>query len=72
MLIDFQDRAKVLLVEMEERTGYHSTCRSTALFAESYGNRVIRALNSASGEFYRNPPAGFAKQPLILPRDDCC
>ncbi|MBI13974.1 MAG: FAD-dependent oxidoreductase [Deltaproteobacteria bacterium] len=61
-------QGKVLLLEMEEQPGYHSTGRSAALFAESYGNRVIRALTTVSGEFFRNPPAGFADHPLILPR----
>ena len=61
-------QGKVLLLEMEEQPGYHSTGRSAALFAKSYGNRVIRALNTASGEFFRNPPAGFADHPLVHPR----
>ena len=50
-------QGKVLLLEMEEQPGYHSTGRSAALFAKSYGNRVIRALTTASGEFFNNPPA---------------
>ncbi|MDP6329816.1 MAG: FAD-dependent oxidoreductase [SAR324 cluster bacterium] len=61
-------QGKVLLLEMEGQPGYHSTGRSAALFAESYGNRVIRALTKVSGEFFRNPPAGFADHPLVLPR----
>ena len=39
-----------------------------SFFSESYGNRVIRALTTVSGEFFRNSPAGFADHPLILPR----
>ena len=61
-------QGQVLLLEMEGQPGYHSTGRSAALFAKSYGNRVIRALNTASGEFFRNPPAGFADHPLVHPR----
>ena len=61
-------QGQVLLLEMEEQPGYHSTGRSAALFAKSYDNRVIRALTKASGEFFRNPPAGFADHPLVLPR----
>ena len=62
------DHGKVLLLEMEEYLGYHSTSRSAALYAQSYGNRVIRALNVASGDFLRNPPQGFTEHPLIQPR----
>ena len=59
---------KVLLLEMEEQPGYHSTGRSAALYAESYGNRTIRALTTASGDFFKNPPSGFTEHPLINPR----
>ena len=59
---------KVLLLEMEEQPGYHSTGRSAALYAESYGNRTIRALTTASGDFFKNPPSGFSEHPLINPR----
>ena len=59
---------KVLLLEMEENPGYHSTGRSAALYAESYGNRTIRALTTASGDFFKNPPSGFTEHPLINPR----
>ena len=48
---------KVLLLEIEEQPGYHSTGRSAALYAESYGNRTIRALTKASGDFIKNPPS---------------
>ena len=59
---------KVLLLEMEEQPGYHSTGRSAALYAESYGNRTIRALTTASGDYFKNPPSGFTEHPLINPR----
>ncbi|MGH6910323.1 MAG: FAD-dependent oxidoreductase, partial [Phenylobacterium sp.] len=39
--------AKVQLLEMETQPGYHSTGRSAALFSESYGNEIIRALTRA-------------------------
>jgi D-arginine dehydrogenase len=50
------EHAKVLLLEREDRPGYHSTGRSAAIFIESYGNAAIRALNRASRDWFLNPP----------------
>jgi D-arginine dehydrogenase len=43
---------KVVLLEREPHWAYHSTGRSAALFAESYGNAAVRALTRASRSFY--------------------
>jgi D-arginine dehydrogenase len=59
---------RVVVLEREGQPGYHSTGRSAALYTETYGNRVIRALTVASGRFLRVPPAGFADHPLLTPR----
>lgn len=59
---------KVVLLERESQPGYHTTGRSAALFAETYGNAPIRALTVASREFLMNPPAGFASVPILTPR----
>jgi len=59
---------RVVVLERESQPGYHSTGRSAALYTETYGNHVIRALTVASGRFLRNPPAGFADHPLLTPR----
>jgi D-arginine dehydrogenase len=58
----------VLLVEMEDQPGYHTTGRSAAVFAEAYGNRVVRALTRASRAFLREPPSSFCDHALVLPR----
>jgi D-arginine dehydrogenase len=58
----------VILLEAESRPGYHSTGRSAALFSESYGNAVIRALTRASRDFFHRPPADFTAGPLLKPR----
>lgn len=58
----------VVLVEREERPGYHSTGRSAALFTEIYGNATIRSLTRASRGFLFETPAGFAESPLVRPR----
>src|SRR5580704_16731430 len=46
------EHASVRLLEMEHQPGYHSTGRSAALFAESYGNALVRALTRASRSFF--------------------
>ena len=43
--------ASVLLLEAEAQPGYHSTGRSAAFWAESYGGPKVQPLTSASGEF---------------------
>jgi D-arginine dehydrogenase len=60
--------ARVLVLEQEDQPGYHSTGRSAALYAETYGNRTIRALTTGAKGFYLDPPAGFAEHPLLRPR----
>ena len=51
----------VILLEMEDRPGYHTTGRSVAIYTEAYGPRTIRALAIAGGEFFRKPPSGFTE-----------
>jgi len=60
--------SRVIVLEQEERPGLHSTGRSAALFSETYGNEVIRALSRASRAFLADPPHGFCETPLIRPR----
>ncbi|MEQ1807430.1 MAG: FAD-binding oxidoreductase [Burkholderiaceae bacterium] len=59
---------KVLLLEVEDQPGRHSTGRSAAMFFESYGNATVRALTRASRAFLEQPPEGFADVPLMTPR----
>ncbi|MEA3065393.1 MAG: D-arginine dehydrogenase [Sphingomonadales bacterium] len=53
--------AEVLLLEAEDQPGYHSTGRSAAFWAESYGGPHIQPLTSASGPF-------LEAQGLLKPR----
>lgn len=46
--------ARVALIEMEERPGYHSTGRSAAFWSETYGGPAIQPLTSASGPALRD------------------
>ncbi|WP_159830412.1 FAD-binding oxidoreductase [Novosphingobium sp. TCA1] len=41
--------AKVLVIEAEERPGYHATGRSAAFWTESYGGPQVKPLTTASG-----------------------
>ncbi|MGH1576256.1 NAD(P)/FAD-dependent oxidoreductase [Planktotalea sp.] len=59
---------RVALFEMESQPGYHTTGRSAAVFAPSYGPAPIRALTRASEAFFRNPPKGFCEAPLFSNR----
>lgn len=56
---------RVVLLERESQPGYHSTGRSAAMFMESYGPPMVRALTRASRAFYEHPPAGFTDHPLL-------
>ena len=58
----------VLLLEQEHQPGYHTTGRSAALYAETYGNQTVRALTTGGKDFYLGPPAGFADHPLLRAR----
>ena len=41
--------AKVVLLEAEDRPGYHSTGRSAAFWSETYGGPLVQPLTTASG-----------------------
>src|SRR5581483_8536812 len=59
---------RVLLLEMEDQPGHHSTGRSAALYTPNYGPAVVRQICQAAYPFFRDPPAGFAGHPLLSPR----
>ena len=42
---------RVTLLEAEDSLAHHASGRSAAMFLESYGNRVVRTLNSASVDY---------------------
>jgi D-arginine dehydrogenase len=60
--------ARVLLAEMENAPGYHTTGRSAALFSKTYGPPPIRALSRASEAFFLDPGDGFASHPILSHR----
>ncbi|WP_323776530.1 FAD-binding oxidoreductase [Leisingera sp.] len=60
---------KVVVIEMERQPGYHTTGRSAAVYAPSYGPEGVRALTRASRGFFDDTPDGFADAPLFTPRE---
>jgi D-arginine dehydrogenase len=60
--------AKVLLLESEERPGFHSTGRSAAIFIQNYGNAVIRQLSKASRPLFEAHPLAEDGQSFLSDR----
>ncbi len=58
----------VLILEMEDRPGYHTTGRSAASYEPNYGPVPMLALIRASHNFFMAPPKGFTEAPLFSPR----
>lgn len=58
----------VLLLEAEHIPGYHTTGRSAAFYAETYGGPYVQPLTTASKAFFTDPPTGFSDVPLIASR----
>ncbi|MEM9999698.1 MAG: FAD-dependent oxidoreductase, partial [Pseudomonadota bacterium] len=65
---ELSQHCAVVLIEMEAQPGYHSTGRSAAVFAPTYGPGPVRALTRASAAFFKSPPDGFAEHSLLTPR----
>lgn len=51
--------ARVLMLEMEDHPGYHSTGRSVAFWEETYGGPAVQPLTTASGPFLAHPDPAF-------------
>ncbi len=59
---------RVVLLEAEDAPGYHTTGRSAAFYAPSYGGKNLRPLTLASRAFFDAPPSGFGDTPLLRER----
>jgi len=57
----------VLLLERESQPGYHATGRSAATLNELDAVPILQQLKVLSAPFLRQPPAGFAENPLLTP-----
>ncbi len=58
-------QADMILLDMEEQAGYHTTGRSAAFYAETYGGPKLQPLTTASKDFFLAPPKGFTDVPLL-------
>lgn len=61
-------RARVLLIEAEDRPGYHATGRSAAFWTESYGGPAVQPLTTASGAYLRDNGFLGARGALTIAR----
>lgn len=59
---------KVCVLEGEEQPGFHTTGRSAAFYAETYGGPTVQPLTSASKRFFECPPPGFSDTAIVSPR----
>jgi D-arginine dehydrogenase len=59
---------RLLVLEAEATPGYHTTGRSAAFFAETYGGPDIQPLSSASRAFLESPPADIADHGFLSDR----
>lgn len=55
----------ILVCDMEAQADYHTTGRSAAFYAETYGGAKVQPLTTCSKDFLRAPPFGFSDAPLI-------
>ncbi len=62
-------RARVLVIEAEERPGYHTTGRSAAFWTESYGGPGVQPLTTASGPVLRQLGVLTRREALTLGRE---
>jgi len=60
--------ASALLLEAEDRPGYHTTGRSAAFWQESYGGAGVQPLTTASGAFLRDHGFLTERNALTLAR----
>lgn len=64
---ELSTHASVTVLEAEDHLAFHASGRSAAMFLESYGNTVVRALNEASAEHHQTSDGGVLKiRPFML------
>ncbi|MFN3592569.1 MAG: NAD(P)/FAD-dependent oxidoreductase, partial [Thermaurantiacus sp.] len=59
---------KLIVLEAEDQPGYHTTGRSAAFYAETYGGPGVQPLTTASKPFFLQPPTGFSETAIVSPR----
>jgi D-arginine dehydrogenase len=61
-------RAEVVLFEQEHELAYHTTGRSAAMYLQTYGNELVRALTVASRDDFDRIQAEFDTAQLLKPK----
>lgn len=61
-------KCRIVVLEGEEQPGYHTTGRSAAFYAETYGGPDVQPMTTASKSFFLQPPRGFCDTALVSPR----
>lgn len=56
------------ILEAEGQPGYHTTGRSAAFYAETYGGPTVQPMTTASRRFFECPPVGFSDTAIVSPR----
>lgn len=59
---------RVLMIEAEDRPGYHATGRSAAFWHESYGGPMVQPLSAAAFPILRAPPPELSDRGFLSPR----
>ncbi len=59
---------RVLVLERESQPAYHATGRSAALYSQTYGPRLVRALSIGSADFFLSRANGLADHAVLTPR----
>ena len=63
-------KRRTLMLEAEDRCGYHATGRSAAFYLESYGGPQVAKLTLASRSFLAEPPEDFSEHGFLRVRGD--
>lgn len=61
-------QASVVVLEQERELAYHTTGRSAAMYLQSYGNALVRALTAASEPDFQRLERSFS-EPALLTED---
>ncbi len=59
---------QTMLLEKEDQLAYHTTGRSAAFYAETYGGPAVQPLTTASKAFLRAPDARYFDHPILTDR----
>lgn len=65
---ELAEHATVTVLEAERALATHTTGRSAAIYAPSYGGPVVRELTAASAARFAELPAELGTPPLLTPR----